>query len=105
MLNIKQNDGTWITGRTVFTTFQVRAKIVMEPQEQSSQTIKVDLKGMEFTLFDILKGSPDTIKPVKEKEDKVLTKKGDPVEEKVGSIAKKTRTRTKKDSPTNTTTN
>jgi len=45
------------------------------------------------------------IKPVKEKEDKVLTKKGDPIEEKVAPVAKKTRTRTKKDSATNTTTN
>ena len=45
------------------------------------------------------------IKPVKEKEDKVLTKKGDPIEEKVAPVAKKTRTRTKKDSATKTTTN
>lgn len=37
-------------------------------------------------------------KPVKE--DKVLTKKGDPVEEKVGAVVKKVRTRTKKDSTT-----
>ncbi|MEJ7827433.1 MAG: 50S ribosomal protein L22 [Segetibacter sp.] len=43
------------------------------------------------------------IKPVKE--DKVLTKKGDPIEEKVAPEVKKTRTRTKKDSATNTTTN
>ena len=45
------------------------------------------------------------IKPVKEKEDTVLTKKGDPIEEKVAPVVKKTRTRTKKDSATNTTTN
>ena len=38
------------------------------------------------------------IKPVKE--DKVLIKKGDPIEEKVTPVVKKARTRTKKDSTT-----
>jgi len=45
------------------------------------------------------------IKAVKEKEDKVLIKKGDPIEEKVAPVVKKTRTRTKKDSATSKTTN